>query len=213
VSADGQVYSSDAEGLQWTPANTGGVVVRALLTPIGDRLAGIVEADDTRYFAVADKQADGALAWTIGEPTPAAFPQANFSTTHFTQTTGPEKYLLMGEAAPADTLSYPWFTYDGLSWADMSTSSVAHLPPMTAPTILYYADHIYAFGEDLTTMYTSATGIIWDTVTKDVLLPTLPDTPAAYSTTIDEQQYIWITLASPDYAFKGRINKLGFERQ
>ena len=52
--------------------------------------------------------------------------------------------------------------YDGNKWVEFSTtSSVAYCPKYTQPSIIYYNDLVYIFGQDFSSIYVSNQGLFW----------------------------------------------------
>jgi hypothetical protein len=209
VTDDGLLFKSDANGYTWGVMNTNEAKVQTLIASLHNGISGVVEEAGTRYFAMGTP-AENTMEWTRENVVPATFPRKKITSTHYVTATGLDKYLSIGPAAQNDTITYAWFTYDGQSWADLSTASVYHLPAMENPTVLHYAGSIYAFGDTLSTFYSSIDGIIWNAVERKVMFPESFTEAAHYSFTIDADNYLWIVLTDPDEVWRGRVNRYGF---
>lgn len=210
ATASGEVYTS-ADGIQWTKSEAlSGEKVVTFLSSFNEALTGIVEVGGTNMFAATNADATG---WTVGKPVPGNFPFEETSSTLMKSTTGLWKCFLVGKARSSQETTTPWFTFDGLDWADLETPYYP-LPAMEQPTIMYYNDSFYAFGEEFDYFYSSQDGLTWRPIEKSTLFSGEFSERGQYSTTVDANGYIWLLWSKGaqynDEAWKGRINRMGF---
>ena len=89
---------------------------------------------------------------------------------------------------------------------------------LNVPSIISYNEAFYAFGNDFNVFYTSPSGITWKEASKKFYFPEAlkARTGANYSIVVDKQQFIWIILSKDggdDEIWRGRLNKMGFDKQ
>ncbi len=221
VTDDGGVYAS-TDGLDWSLSPLSGGV-QTLITGFPSHLIGIVEEEGESYFKVTYDY----LSWeaTSEEHVDDGFPLDKISSVLFENKTGKTSLYIMSENLnEADTISYTWFTDEGLQWA--STFELSNVTSNTCPRLedisMIWYDHLfYAFGgkgeEGFLNFFTSMDGIYWNEITEMVGFPEEFNGRGDYSFVVDEDQFIWIfwsaTPANSDEVWKGRINRLGFIRQ
>lgn len=223
INEDGILFES-ADGIIWQNSALGGKVV-SLIASLPTGISAVLEDNGTKIFAVSDIE-NG--VWEPGENVPANFPIDNISSTIYKTPTGLMRSVIVGK--PVDTSAtqtVPWFTLmdgrmDGKAWSDMATGSEFYLPNMTNPTVMYYGDKLYAFGDGFETFYTSAdNGIVWKKVEKKFLFHENFKGRKSYSTVVDDNHFIWMIwnnqqVGSAWYGnevWRGRLNKLGFTIQ
>lgn len=209
ATATGEVfYSEDGNAWQKQEALSGNVAT--LITNFSGAISGIIQDGATLKFCVSNKAMTG---WEIGNEVPSDFPQENISSTIYTTNTGLEQSFLMGKKTGA-TQTTPWFSLDGKSWEEASTTSDYYCPPMSNPSIIHYNDKFYAFGGDFSSFYLSKEGLVWNKIKKKVLFPTAFSGREHYSMVVDQNNFIWIIWSKgqkQDEVWRGRINRLGFK--
>ncbi|WP_321333629.1 DUF6242 domain-containing protein [uncultured Bacteroides sp.] len=212
ATGSGEVFYSE-NGITWQKNQTGlsGNIV-TLITSFPTGITGITKDGTVLKFCLSNPSMTG---WEIGEEVPDGFPLENISATVYTTNTKITKSFLMGKAVDdaSATQTIPWFSIDGKTWVDASTSSNYYCPIMNNPSIIRYNDKFYAFGGDFSSFYASEDGIVWKEVKKKVLFPNAFKGRGDYSMTVDENNFIWITWSkgqNDDEVWRGRINKLGF---
>lgn len=231
--AGNDVYVSDAAGVAWTKADgLSGNVVALIADLPANRvmdaeavLAGICLNDaGARVFCTT---ADG-QTWTLGDEVPAGFPTDHFYYANYTTGAGARQVLAVGMPLQSNERTIPWVSNDGLEWAEL-TSRVegSWCPPLDNPFIMYYDDNFYAFGGGMDAIYSSASGIGWQQVERKFLLPAdfagkrsytivVDPTPADVVSADDKRNFIWVIFGgkgTPNEVWRGRLNKLGFERE
>lgn len=240
------VSSDGAQWQERTALNQSGYSIHTLLTSYLPRkegelgngqitittgIAAIITRNRTNAegtqtcFAITDENAS---SWklddqgNLGDEVPNGFPKYDISSTVYITDIGVQGAMLMGsEKARADEEETkepitPWASYDGKSWADLSTVN-AFCPILTIPSILRYGSEFYAFGNDFTTFYASSNGIAWYEANKKFYFPAGLKARAgsSYSMVVDDQNFIWIICSKSgtgsDDVWRARLNKLGFK--
>lgn len=234
--ASGEVYFSE-NGVDWElnqPLNQDGYSVHTLLAAypapkspstidITTGIAAVLtydlpDAAGTRTcFAITN---DNATEWKLGKEVPEGFPNYDISSTVYINDIGVQGAMLMGsdkKRAEEEVKKpiIPWGSYDGQSWADLSTIN-AFCPILPQPSILYYGDDFYAFGNDFNAFYTSENAIAWYETGKKFYFPAglKARTGSNYSMVVDSKNFIWIICSKSstgdDDVWRARLNKLGF---
>lgn len=222
---DGKMLKS-ADGINWEAAGLEGnvsAIVGEITYEGHNRLIAISDVDGKKVFRVSE---DGQNWLDNTAPVPAGFPETNFKGFQKKLSTTSKYYRLnvMGResetAALNDTISYAWFTNDGLDWAEMETVSIYHMPKMINPTYIYYNDLTMAFGygpeEKFNNMYVSEEyGLVWKPREKKLRLSYDFEGRMEYSAVVAPDNYIWIFWSKGsncnDEVWRGRVNKLGFK--
>jgi len=208
ATAVGEVFSSD-NGIAWQKqeALSGNIVT--LITNTSEAITGLIQDGTALKFCISNKTMTG---WDIGNEVPGNFPLENISSTTYITNTGFEQSFLMGKEASA-TQTTPWFSVDGKSWEEASTSSKYYCPPMNNPSIIHYNNKFYSFGGDFSSFYQSKEGLVWNKIEKKVLFPAEFSQRENYSMVVDPNDFIWIIWSKgqkKDEVWRGRINRLGF---
>ena len=113
---------------------------------------------------------------------------------------------------------------EGQEWAALSTESSYTCPILQDPSIMYYGDAFYIFGKDFKTFYKSVNGIVWNAVESMFMFPEQAASESSatggfrgwesdYSMVVDKNNFIWIMRSQPNEVWRGRLNRLGFDRQ
>lgn len=210
----GDVYSS-TDGLNWGKVSSLSTGIATLIGSFTNSMIGIQTINGKNYFCTS---AD-AKNWTKGEVVPDNFPQNNIYSTVFKTSSGLEEIVSVGNIDGTSVATIPWFSMDGATWADLSTTSEFYCPVINNPAIIRYDDAFYMFGGNFNTIYKSLTGIAWNATKKGFLLPEEMAGNNAYSMVVDKDNYIWIIIGQKTPAtggttagevWRGRLNKLGF---
>ena len=171
---DGHVYES-ADGINWGKSSMFGEGVELLLATLTNNDISRIcytkkGADSQRYFYyqtndIPQETLDEA---ENGGKVPANFPTKNISYTVYESATNIKSVLLVGDTETATLAddseletTIVW-AYDGSKWVKFSTtSSVAYCPKYTQPSIIYYNDLVYIFGQNFSSIYVSNQGLFW----------------------------------------------------
>lgn len=236
TTTSGEAFYSD-NGISWTQMDMQGMQMVTFLGGIPEdkvtgsknRLTGIFTKDGENYFCAKNIEE---TTWEIGEETiPKDFPLEGIYSTVFTNASGIKQTVIVGNTETTAEETVPWFTMDGLTWADMSTPTDFSCPAMKNPSITYYGGLFHMMGGDFNIIRTSRVGIEWNEAATKFRYPTeIKVTPGEeeddkdtieyislfkdkgdYSLTIDTNHYIWIVWSSDGSVWRGRQNKLGFK--
>ena len=171
---DGHVYES-ADGINWGKSSMFGEGVELLLATLTNNDISRIcytkkGADNQRYFyyQTNDKPQETLDEAENGGKVPANFPTKNISYTVYESATNIKSVLLVGDTETATLAddseletTIVW-AYDGSKWVEFSTtSSVAYCPKYTQPSIIYYNDLVYIFGQNFSSIYVSNQGLFW----------------------------------------------------
>ena len=161
---------------------------------------------------------------------PANFPTKNISYTVYESATNIKSVLLVGDTETATLAddseletTIVW-GYDGNKWVEFSTtSSVAYCPKYTQPSIIYYNDLVYIFGQDFSSIYVSNQGLFWKKANAKFSFPhrdwSKGGTPnpsvdpefrgkTNYSMVLDPNtQNLWIIFSKGNASFKEEVEK------
>lgn len=136
--------------------------------------------------------------------------------------------MVMGMPRMEDGKTIPWISTDGLSWAELETDvEGVSCPGMDNPVLLYYGERFYALGGAMDAIYESVAGIAWRETEEKFLLPSafagktsytivVDPTPADAVSAADKRDFIWVIFGGngqPNEVWRGRLNRLGFERE
>lgn len=228
----GEVYvSEDGQAWQKSEGLSGGVQSLVTSLPVDEvsnreeTLIGIRQNETlgSEFCASTD-----GLAWVSGTTVPEGFPIRNITSAHYTTGYGVSQTMVMGMPRGVEGKSIPWFTNDGLSWASLETDAEGvSCPGMDNPVLMHYGDRFYTFGGNMSEIYESMSGIAWQLVEKKFLLPSafagktsytvvVDPTPEGVENAADKRDFIWVIFGGngiPNEVWRGRLNRLGFERE
>ena len=233
ILADGSVYSSDVTGTSWEEATglSGNVLSLLANIPSNDitgkaaTLAGIRlnEAREQEFCITTDGQ-----SWTSGNAVPADFPTQRIYYANYTTGSRVRQTIITGMPRNNEEKTIPWMTTDGTDWAALETTTEnASCPGMDNPFIMRYNNRFYAFGGSMEDIYESETGIAWQEIKRKFLLPpsfagktsytvAVDHTPEGVTAVDEKRDFIWVIFGGNGTAtevWRGRLNKLGFERE
>ncbi len=235
TSDDYKVYESE-DGINWEVSTKFKDKVELLLATLTNKDISRVcyikkGADNQRYFyyQTNDKQQETIETYEGGK-VPENFPTKNISYTIHTTATNINSVLLVGDtetAALADDseskTTIVW-AYDGSKWVEFSTtSSVAYCPKYTQPSIIYYNDLVYIFGQDFSSIYVSNQGLFWKKANAKFSFPhrdwSKGETPSPsvdpefrgktnYSMVLDPNtQNLWIIFSKGSASFEEKVKE------
>ena len=229
AASDGSLYRS-ADGANWSKiANA--PKVKAVLggmaahTNQQARLALLVNDQNTVKYAVMD--ADG--EFTVGNAISAQFPVDGFAAQPLYLMYKDRVVVVGGKDDNGNLLSTTWSTLDGLNWAKQ-TDELLGAKMFTAregASFVYYDSQYYliggfnAAGEPLKDIYRSSDyGVTWTLADELVILPEAYQARGYASLLVDSDKFLTIiggksTIGGQilDANWRGRINRLGFDRQ
>ena len=224
--ANHELYTS-TDGMDWEKSATD--------MKFNQLVANIELTSSKKITAVTEdnlytESVDG-VEWTTFEEMPSTFPQdVNYASYPLRTNQNLGRLIAMGKSAAADTTTVAWSQLESEhSWTQMSYENNASLcPNFEKPTLIHYNDRLYAFGGPVETskitpafqnFYSSTDhGISWKKETKILSFPDsfanlYGSAQGNYSCIVDKDNYIWIMWGNSGEVWKGRINRLGFEKQ
>lgn len=232
---DGKVYES-ADGEKWNESKMFGEGVELLLATLTNndvsRICYIKKGADNQlyfYYQTNDKPQETIETYEEGK-VPEKFPTKNISYTIHTTATNINSVLLVGDTETATLAddseletTIVW-AYDGNKWVEFSTtSSVAYCPKYTQPSIIYYNDLVYIFGQDFSSIYVSNQGLFWKKANSKFSFPHRdwskggtpdPDVDPEfrgrtnYSMVLDPNtQNLWIIFSKGSASFEEEVEK------
>ncbi|ANU56277.1 DUF6242 domain-containing protein [Bacteroides caecimuris] len=235
ATSDDKVYESE-DGINWEASTKFGDGVELLLATLTNkdvsRICYIKKgADGQRYFyhQTNNEQQETLETYNEGK-VPANFPTKNISYTVYESATNIKSVLLVGDTETATLAddseletTIVW-GYDGNKWVEFSTtSSVAYCPKYTQPSIIYYNDLVYIFGQDFSSIYVSNQGLFWKKANAKFSFPhrdwSKGGTPnpsvdpefrgkTNYSMVLDPNtQNLWIIFSKGNASFKEEVEK------
>lgn len=177
---NGVVYESQ-NGTDWNASNLFGEnKVVLLLAPLKNKITFIQETDGKRYFNSTDEILRHATytSSTLQE-VPDNFPTKNISYTNYYTYTSQECVMLVGEnnSNNEDDPLVPW-GYMGDQWIAFEPgNTLTSCPNLKNPSIIYYNDQFYIFGEGFDSFYVSGAGIAWKKAGKKFGFPNYVNNP------------------------------------
>ncbi|MDC2613173.1 MULTISPECIES: DUF6242 domain-containing protein [Bacteroides] len=233
---DGYVYES-ADGINWSKSSMFGEGVELLLATLTNNDISRIcytkkGADNQRYFyyQTNDMPQETLDEAENGGKVPANFPTKNISYTVYKSATNIKSVLLVGDtetvtlADDSELETTIVWAYDGSKWVEFSTtSSVAYCPKYTQPSIIYYNDLVYIFGQNFSSIYVSNQGLFWRKANPKFAFPhrdwSKGGTPnpsvdpefrgrTNYSMVLDPAtQNLWIIFSQGSASFKEEVEK------
>ena len=226
ILANHDLYISN-DGITWeksTAALKFNQLVANIELPNSKKITAITE--DGLYA-----ESSNGTEWNIFEEIPSSFPQnSNYVSYPLRTNTNLGRLVVMGPSAASDSTTVAWGQLaTEHDWAQMSYEDNESLcPNFENPTLIHYNNQLYAFGGPVRTkkvtpafqnFYSSADhGISWKKETK---ILAFPETFASlygiakgnYSCVVDKDNHIWFMWGNSGEVWRGRINRLGFEKQ
>ena len=230
--AGGDVYVS-ADGMAWEKSDGLSGNVQALVASlpaneVTGRAAGLVGIRQDEAGARSFCLTNDGQAWVPGNEVPEGFPTRKIMAVNYTTGGGASQAMVMGMPSAKAGKTIPWFSTDGLSWASLETNVTGvSCPGLDNPVLLHYGGLFYAFGGDMGSVYESVVGIAWQQKEQMFLLPSafagktsytvvVDPTPADAVRAADKRDFIWVIFGGngqPNEVWRGRLNRLGFERE
>jgi len=227
ILAENQLYTS-SNGLNWRKVETEQSIKQLtanMALEAGKKLIGIDM--ENQYI-----ESEDGMNWNTFENIPEDFPTQNVSFAAYPLATNASlaRIVVMGDNQSA-TNSYTstWFqlgTEQG--WSALNTDADSYnCPNLENISMIHYNNQLYAFGgpdkNDETIgafshLYSSIdNGITWEKKTELVMFPQeftqlYQQAGGNYSWAIDQDNFLWIMWSQTGEVWRGRINKLGFDK-
>ncbi|KAA6320513.1 hypothetical protein EZS27_029723 [termite gut metagenome] len=218
LTEDNKVYFSE-NGTSWNENSAlSGNEVETFVASFPDAITGIKKDESgILTFCVTNSDLSG---WGTGREVPETFLTENISSAVYKTKTGIWKAFTVGDVPNETTIkpiyTTPWFSMDGRGWASaeapipLAGDSITYdCPYMKHPSMIYYNDKFYIFGENFDYFYISPEGLTWSRIEKKVLFPPHFGNMSHYSMVVDKDNFIWILWGKEGEVWRGRINKLG----
>lgn len=226
--ADNDLYTS-TDGLQWNKVETSQKIASLTANYHSANGRKLIGSDMDNYHI---ESMDG-IHWSRNEVLPTHFPTSNISFTSYPLDTNEKinRLVLMGDnGISSDTTTIAWtLLQDENEWSDLTPPSPTHgCPKLENMSMIRYNGVLYVFGgagqhkgsiAPFSTFYQSKDdGITWSVANKKMIFPEefgalYEQAKGNYSCIVDDQHFIWVMWSRTGEVWRGRINKLGFDKQ
>jgi len=228
ILADNEMYTSQ-DGLVWEKTGTTTNIRQLVANIYADNVQKLIGIDtDNHYIETYD-----GIIWEQYEEMPAEFPTNNLSYASYALDTNKDinRVVVIGDNSVAsDTIAVAWSQLDPENnWIDLAApDNNDACPKLENMSMIRYNNMLYTFGgngqhkeaiEPFSKLYFSKdNGITWKATPEKVSFPeefqTLyEESGSNYSCIVDDNHFIWIMWSQTGEVWKGRINKLGFDKQ
>lgn len=227
ILAEKKLYTS-SNGINWDEVETE--------TSISKLLSNVYTESTQKLFAIsADNyyiESEDGINWVQHKTMPNEFPIKNISSVTYTLDTNSKihRSVLIGENNIAtDTTTIVWTKLNSeKEWIGLTFDNNTHAcPKFKNSSLIHYNNKLYTFGgpgqyyeklDAFDALYESNdNGISWQKSSEKEIFPEefknlYHKANGNYSCVIDENQFIWIIWSQSGEIWKGRINKLGFNK-
>ena len=228
ILAENDLYTS-SNGLNWEKVESTQKISRLIANIHTDNSHKIVGVDSENYYI----ESENGMTWNRHEAMPSEFPTSQYSFVSYPLDTNDKlgKIILIGDnGIDTDTTTVVWTQLNSESnWTDLVIENKNYAcPRLENSSLIHYNNHIYMFGgagqhkgkiEAFEQFYVSKDdGISWEAITEKVMFPEefrslYEQANGNYSCVVDDQHFIWVMWSQTGEVWRGRINKLGFEKQ
>ena len=217
------------DGINWTKVDTEQTISQLLACTSNKKASKLIGIDSESYYIESE---DG-INWTRYDKLPTDFPKTGLQFANYPLDTNDKisRTILMGNNEEvADTTTTIWMQIDTEhDWTALSMDVETNAcPNLENAALIHYNNCLYTFGgkgqkngklDAFSTFFKSVdNGITWEAVTKNMFFPEefknlYEQAKGNYSYIIDKEQFLWIIWSQTGEVWRGRINKLGFEKQ
>ena len=223
-----ELYTS-VDGIAWNKVETEQRFSHLLANIHTDYNQKLIGIDTENYYLESE---DG-ITWIRNEEMPSEFPTNNVSSVSFALKTNEKisKIVLMGhDDLDTDTTTTIWtqLSTEG-SWTELTLENRTYAcPKLENQGMILYNNNLYTFGgsgqfkgaiDAFCRFYVSEDdGISWEAITTQFMFPSAfkalyEASEGDYSYIVDDQQFIWFMWSQTGEVWRGRLNKLGFDKQ
>lgn len=228
ILADNQLYTSE-NGINWVEAGSSQGI---------SQLLGAVHTESHQKITAIDldnhyMESENGIEWNRYQEMPANFPKENLASVSYQLDTNSDisKFVLVGDNGSAnDTILTPWTQlHTETEWTELEAASSNYAcPKLEDMGMVKYNNSLYLFGgagqlkekiEPFRWFYISKDhGISWQVVKKKTLFPAefatfYEQAEGNYSYIVDDNHFFWIMWSQTGEVWRGRINRLGFQKQ
>ena len=225
--AQNQLYTS-SNGVNWNKVETEQKFNQLTACISTEKLHKIIGINTKNQYI---ESIDG-INWEVYEAMPEEFPTQNISFAAYPLSTNAAlgRIVVVGDNNKSGNGNLAWtqLTTDN-GWTDLNFDTNQLLcPRFENPSMIHYNNQLYAFGgaikgekdsKAFSHFYSSIdNGITWEKQTKLVMFPSefsslYEQAKGNYSWAIDQNNFLWIMWSQTGEVWKGRINKLGFDKK
>ena len=222
-----ELYTS-LDGLNWEKVATEQRFSQLLANIHTSNNQKIMGIDTDNYYLESE---DG-ITWIRNEEMPSDFPTSDFASVSFTLNTNEKisKVVLIGNTnVDTDTITNVWTQLNSEDyWTELTLETSANAcPKLENQGLIHYNNELYTFGGPgqfegaigaFERFYVSEDdGISWEAITTQFMFPATfndlyEEAAGNYSYIVDDQQFIWVMWSQTGEVWKGRLNKLGFNK-
>ena len=225
--ADNELYTSN-DGLSWEKMGT--TKLHQLTGNIySDNIQKIMAIDENNHYTESQ---DG-ITWKSYEAMPEGFPTGHIFFASYPLDTNKDIYrtvVVGNHPVASDSTTVAWTQLDSeYDWTDLVAPDNSHAcPKLENMTMFRYNNELYLFGGNgqrngeiapFSAFYISKdNGITWQTASDKIVFPEefqtkYEESDGNYSSVVDDNHFIWIMWSETGEVWRGRINKLGFDKQ
>lgn len=230
ILANNELYAS-TNGTEWSKVNTD--------AKFSKLIANVHTKDNQKLYAINTEnhfmESEDGTTWTVNEEVPLTFPQTHLSYAAYPLVTNTsiDRLTIMGDNSIAtDTTTIVWTKLTTeTNWADypVTENGSHYCPKLENIGMIYYNELLYAFGgpgksynKDIAAFsrfyYSKDQGVTWNPVSKYVFFPEsftdlYNQANGNYSYIVDKNNFLWIIWSKTGEVWRGRINKLGFDKK
>lgn len=230
ILANNELYAS-TNGTEWSKVNTD--------AKFSKLIANVHTKDNQKLYAINTEnhfmESEDGTTWKVNEVVPLTFPKTHLSYAAYPLVTNTsiDRLTIMGDNSIAtDTTTIVWTKLTTeTNWADypVTENGSHYCPKLENIGMIYYNELLYAFGgpgksynKDIAAFsrfyYSKDQGVTWNPVSKYVFFPEsftdlYNQANGNYSYIVDKNNFLWIIWSKTGEVWRGRINKLGFDKK
>ena len=228
ILAGNELYASE-DGIVWTKVETSTSFQKLIANVYSNKTQKIIGIDSENHYMESH---DG-MTWEVYGEMPAGFPTNHLSYASYALDTNKDinRIVVIGNhETSSDSITVAWAQLDSENeWIDLEAPDKSDgCPNLENMSMIRYNNTLYAFGGNgqrkgaiaaFSQLFISKdNGITWQTSPEKIAFPEefqtkYEESDGHYSCIVDENHFIWIMWSKTGEVWRGRINKLGFEKQ